>query len=388
MSLQSIRQSSKLVVQSTNIQITVQSITRLLLSPAFTCSFHRVSNQHGLALPLNFSSPLAELNLVSILSLLNFGSGYRLPLHQQSGRGAWDNIRMLVFGMYISSEDLLSAKGIKDITQSKIAEIMRVSIHTETPHSSIPGVTVGTLGGPMHNLVNLITSTLNETGTILVQGGYPDLGSFVLEALNAAKAKESDEAKIDCILHRLVSAFPAFRDQSSINNHPIYCFKKALFLIHALTIRFTTAQFPIPNTSTIPVFSDNVLPTLLIHLGIIDLSHVDDLVGLFPVFDASTLQLPSSSKNDNGDEKQALEDGPHLTSTQSYILRAAAIHACERIIEVARSLDLSDDDKKEFKWINELTLPDLDMWIWSIAKDRKDWRRGVKRFVCRDTVYF
>ncbi|KAF7362057.1 Queuosine salvage protein [Mycena venus] len=79
--LQSIRSSSRALRQAANISIEEHAIKRLLLSPAFTSSFKRVSGHHGLAMPLNFPSPGAELNLLSILSLLNFGSGYRAPLH-------------------------------------------------------------------------------------------------------------------------------------------------------------------------------------------------------------------------------------------------------------------------------------------------------------------
>jgi len=35
----------------------------------------------------------------------------------------------------------------------------------------------------LFELVKLVASILNETGEILVKQGYPDLGSFVLEAL-------------------------------------------------------------------------------------------------------------------------------------------------------------------------------------------------------------
>jgi len=83
---------------------------------------------------------------------------------------------------------------------------MCVSLHVERPHESIPGVTVGELGGPMHELVKLITSTLNETGSILVRAGYADLGSFVLEALQEGeKAKSVDTvgADVDVVLERV-----------------------------------------------------------------------------------------------------------------------------------------------------------------------------------------
>lgn len=162
---------------------------RLLFSPSFLHTFKRVSGKHGLHFPLKFPSVLSELNFLSVLCLLNFASGYRVPLHEQTGRGAWDNIRALVFGMYLSSttgeDDLLSAKGMRTTTPQKIAELMSVKIYSERSHETLPGVTVGELGGRVYDLVKLISTTLNETGEILQRSGLPDLGSFVLRSLTS-----------------------------------------------------------------------------------------------------------------------------------------------------------------------------------------------------------
>ena len=177
-----------------------------MLSPSFTSSFKRVSAVHGLALPLNFASPLDELNFLAILSLLNFGSGYRIPLHVGTGRGAWDSIRAFVLSLYLASSsdgiDFLSAKAIQDIEAPKVAELMRLDVHVERPHESIPGVLIGELGGPLYELVKLITTTLNETGERLVQMGYPSLGSFVAESLKeGAKTRVSDDnARLEVVL--------------------------------------------------------------------------------------------------------------------------------------------------------------------------------------------
>lgn len=191
--------------------MTEVAIKRLLFSQTFATSFKRVSAFHGLAFPLKFASTLSELNLLSVLSLLNFASGYRIQLHTETGRGAWDNIRLLIFSLFLASStggegDLLSARGMQDIQEQKVAELMRVSLHVERPHESIPGLTVGELGGPMHELVKLITGTLNETGLILVKAGYPDLGSFVLEALQEGekvKSRAKVGADVDVILERV-----------------------------------------------------------------------------------------------------------------------------------------------------------------------------------------
>lgn len=123
-------------------------------------------------MPLNFPSPGAELNLLSILSLLNFGSGYRAPLHAETGHGAWDCMRAFAFSLYITSsvdeDDLLSARGMQNISEARVAELMRVNVHTEKPHETLQHVTIGELGGPMYDLVKLVTRVMNDTGGILV----------------------------------------------------------------------------------------------------------------------------------------------------------------------------------------------------------------------------
>ena len=183
----------------------------------------------------------------------------------------------------------------------------------------------------------------------------------------------------------------------------VYCFKKALFLIHAMTLRFGSSSpppFPLPDTTKVPIFTDNVIPSLLIRLGVLDLSRAKD-AGLRNIFsgaasDANVNSLLAVPKDtpakgtavapDTKPEKKPPKEGPVLTLDQAYILRAAAVDACEKIAEYARELDearLQDGQK----WIKDITLPELDMWLWAVAKERSDYRE-LERFVLHDTVFF
>ena len=151
-------------------------------------------------MPLRFPSVAAEVNLLAILSLLNFAHGYRAPLRRAIGRGAYDTVRALVFRLYLSSDPepeagsgssggggsgLMSAQGMRRISSAAVADLMQLTshVHVERPHPTIPALTIGELGGPLYELVQLVTKVLNETGEFLVKGGYPDLGAYVLEAL-------------------------------------------------------------------------------------------------------------------------------------------------------------------------------------------------------------
>lgn len=165
------------------------------------------------------------------------GSGYRVPLHNHTGRGAWDSIRALILSLYIAEDDYLSAKGLKSLTTGAIAAMMNVPTHVERPHETIPGLTVGEIGGPLFDLVKLVTGLLNETGEILVSQGYPNLGSLVLEALKEgqrvgkSKGKRVDNEVVlemvrkgnyayHCsltLIWKIVRAIPGFRDMAMVN---------------------------------------------------------------------------------------------------------------------------------------------------------------------------
>ncbi|KAI0344610.1 hypothetical protein BDW22DRAFT_1354709 [Trametopsis cervina] len=408
--IQSVRESSKALRERANITVSTESIKRLLFSPSFTTTFERLRVAHGMALPLNFPSVAYELNVLSLLSLLNFASGYRVPLHEATGRGAFDSIRAFIFSLYISTsvggdDDLLSARGMRTITEGKVADLMGVAdkIHTEKPHPTLPAVNIGELGGPVWEVVQLITKAMKETGDVLFNSGYHDLGSFVLEALKEGeKAKNKTDivnAECEVIVERLVKAIPAFQDMGVVEGQPVYCFKKAMLTLHAIALRFGASPnppIPIPRTDNLPVFSDNVIPSLLVHLGVLDLSTSIPSLKLASLF-------PEANTKDTLDALLALappppptkpksipKEGPLLTAEQAFTLRASAIDACELIVKTARNLqsdELIRPDGTDVSWLKKITLPELDAWIWSVAKDRADYR-ALERFAQKGTTYF
>lgn len=172
----------------------------------------------------------------------------------------------------------------------------------------------------------------------------------------------------------------------------VYVFKKALFLIHAIVLRFATSKaVPLPETSTLPVFSDNVLPSMLVHLGVIDLSEctVGSLKGIF--LDSkdqlnaflSSGPVPSEAAGAN---KAPPKEGPHLSKEEAYVLRASAVDACELIVGAARVIEVPEDEEKQ-AWLRNINLPQLDGWLWAVAKDRLDYR-SLERFVETSTVFY
>jgi hypothetical protein len=164
------------------------------------------------------------------------------------------------------------------------------------------------------------------------------------------------------------------------------------------------------------VFADNVLPSILIHLGVIDLSTaVPALATLFHAAGegdgggdgAAVANRPSHTRTPSSNMALLLAatpetaappartgkasttvpvpvEGPTPTPVQAYVLRAAAIEACERIVVHAHAMSAAG---RGAPWLKDVTLSDLDTWLWAIAKDRADYR-ALPRFALRNTLFF
>lgn len=117
-----------------------------------------------------------------------------------------------------------------------------------------------------------------------------------------------------------------------------------------------------------------MIPSILVYLGILDLSK-SKLASKFPAADLESLLAEAPVVDPKNKKPKATRvEGPVLTTKESYILRASAIDACELIVAQA-PLAL------------EMDLPMIDAWLWSVAKDREDYRR-LPRFVLVAMSFF
>ena len=160
--------------------------------------------------------------------------------------------------------------------------------------------------------------------------------------------------------------------------------------MHVISVRFGSMcppPFPIPSSTQIPVFADNVLPSLLIHLGVINISSSQSLASLFPgVGSEDNLKIllgPASSSNN--DTIPICQEGPVINLNQAYTLRAAAIDACEVLVDAAHLLH--DGGKDLPTWLKEVTLSQLNMWLWAVAEDRAEYR-ALGWFIVQGTSFF
>ncbi|RKP37434.1 hypothetical protein BJ085DRAFT_22330 [Dimargaris cristalligena] len=318
-----------------------------------------------IAFPLKFDTPEDEVTLVALIDLLNFGSGYRKELHAATGRGASDTILFGCMGLYLSGSAASSAASplsAEALTQLHLADVASVFgiplLGPEEPHPTIPGLTLSQ-PSPLRELVQKLTDTMVETGRILKAGGYRSLGQFILEA-----TKKPDHAPVHWrpsvadLVGKLVTTFPAFQDYKLSEQHDIYLIKRAQLLVADLNERFKKPESPVfahfdfPDVPALTVFADNVLPTVLGHLGILRIT-------------SSSLQTSIN----------ALEP---ISEDNMWILRAAAVQACELDPQSA------DHISHLAREMQHATV--LDHYLWHVGKDPEI--RNIPRLVYKDTVFF
>lgn len=104
---------------------------------------------------------------MAVLDLLQFGSGYRKPLHQHCDLGASDIMNKGVAALHTHCGNI-DAAILASVT------LAQVNLHF--------GFNEEALKGPVGRLANMITQTLNETGKILQSHGYADFAALIKEA--------------------------------------------------------------------------------------------------------------------------------------------------------------------------------------------------------------
>ena len=167
----------------------------------------------------------------------------------------------------------------------------------------------------------------------------------------------------------MAEAIPAFRDVAMVDGEPVYLFKKIQLLALHLHTRFSVSNpelFRFQDIEQLSIFADNVIPMILHHLGIISLSTTDE---------SSPCQLDIISGL-----QEDLKTGRETTAERSVIFRAAALDACEQIVEEARQFH------NPSAFLANLTAEQLDAYLWRLAK--KGSFRDITRFCDKETIFF
>ncbi|ORZ31266.1 hypothetical protein BCR44DRAFT_1442544 [Catenaria anguillulae PL171] len=330
------------LAKANNININLTS-AKTFLSSTLTPELYADRVAHSFhPLPLRFDSQIDHINLLAVRALLNFGSGYRAELKQLTGRGAWDNIQFLVLAMHLDAHPL-DAQRMHSVTASELAMLANVPTHIDAP-SPIAGVTVSE-PSPLVPFLNLLAQTLNDTGKILLDRGFMSLGQFVMSTIGQSRSAAT-------LLAALASTFPAFRDVASLPgapDKPVYLLKKAQFLA-------MDRYFSLPNVlavqwvdiADVGIPSDNVIPSVLVHLGI--------------------LELPA-------DFLPASHDGGPITVSfeKMAALRAASVHAVKEMTPMLQY-------EPKFTVVLGSVI-----WAWAKVGDN---RAKIPRLTLKDTCMF
>jgi Potential Queuosine, Q, salvage protein family len=307
--------------------------------------------QEGIDFPLLLDSPEELVDLVVFYTALQFGSGFRRELHALVSSGASDSMVRGVLSFYLSGKRP-SAGVLCHIREADVARIFELPLDEDVPAAPhLPGVTISR-PGPLHPLISLIARALQSCGQALSSAGCRTF----CELLTQQRARFCDEGGTPnaCLFACfLAETFPAFRDEGEFEGLRVSVLKKAQLCAKELARKAPGAGSPFAfsqeSLAALTCFADNVLPCVL-------RAH-----GILVVEDALAARI---------------EEGQDLSSgKEDLLLRAAAVVACERIVQLARSGAFKD-----------LTEALLDNIFWKVGKEKEF--RSLARHVNRATYFY
>ncbi|KAL1921111.1 uncharacterized protein VTP21DRAFT_10827 [Calcarisporiella thermophila] len=345
---QSVLESSRKCRENSKIEIKRDAIVRFLTELTEE-SWSQNSVANGMSFPLKFESLEQECNILGLIDILNTGHGFRKELHESCDRGAFETIVFGVMSFHIGSTST-TADSLSRLTSWEVASHFGLEIEQDVP-TNLPHVTMSK-PTELAKLAKQIQEVLNETGRILQEKGFKTFGAFVIDA--AKQANRSAEKFSEA----LINTFPAFQDATELDGQPLYVFKKALLLASTLQRRFATTEpiFDFKDIHKSPIFADNVIPTMLVHFGM--------------------LEIPVNLKH-------TVIEGASTSVEESYRLRAAAIDVCHEIAMMANSSEIKTQVDFNVKPMLEV---DLDVYLWRVAKEPQ--YRKIPRFHCKETIFF
>ena len=84
--VKAVRDSCRSFVERSPVSISEQGIQDFL-NKLDKQQYLELAYDSTMKMPLKFETVNDEINFITVIDLLNFGSGYRLPLHELAGRG-------------------------------------------------------------------------------------------------------------------------------------------------------------------------------------------------------------------------------------------------------------------------------------------------------------
>eukprot|EP00053_Salpingoeca_punica_P011650 m.103852 g.103852 ORF g.103852 m.103852 type:complete len:340 (-) comp15731_c0_seq1:3336-4355(-) len=223
-------------------------------------------------LPFKFDNTEQELNFVALYNLLSFGSGYDKELQAQGREDAHSTTLFAVIALFLSGQKL-DAATMLNMRTSDMVQLMDIHTHEEV-ESELKGTT---LMKPtiLLEFVELVTSTLNDTGRILQSRGMTSLAAFILDV---TKPSAADKCTAGKLVEALANVFPAFEDTDAYGNKALAFHSKAQHLVFDLYMRFSetdAARFDFEDIGQLSVSADMLAVSVLRKLNIIKLTDLE-----------------------------------------------------------------------------------------------------------------
>eukprot|EP00003_Mantamonas_plastica_P015592 TRINITY_DN2634_c1_g1_i4.p1 TRINITY_DN2634_c1_g1~~TRINITY_DN2634_c1_g1_i4.p1 ORF type:complete len:272 (+),score=103.97 TRINITY_DN2634_c1_g1_i4:522-1337(+) len=267
-----------------------------------------------------------------------------------------------VMGAYISNARM-DAEWMVNMNKTSVAEAFDLQTSHEVEIQ--PGITTYE-DSPLATLAEQISGVLVESGTVLMNYGYEDFATLVIDVTTNDM---NDGLKGEILVEKLVNMFPALQD---ISNHVTksskedeqdtivraFHIKKAQLMVADLFRRFSESEkklFAFEDTDAFTVFSDNVLPAVLRKLDILKVTE--------------ELESYLDSKE------------PLMRGNAEVELRSAAIVASERIVQVFNQQNQEQEWGKQ-----DMTPLTLDYYLWKLGK--QEGFRTFERHYTQNTVYY
>ena len=349
---------------------------------------------HGL--PLTFESLDAEIDLLTTLQLLNFGSGYRQELHAATGNGAWDTMQRGLLSLHISGRRPDAAL-LASLTLGDVSETWGIPLDRDV--EVLPGIRQAK-PGPLAPLARLIVRACNEAGQALRNRGF-DSWADCFRAWARGRARKGEGVPTAAAFVQLLAeTFPPFADHVAVDRaegaadappadgappagepprprrQVVWLLKKAqvcaVRLAGALGAR-APDLFGFPDLARLTAMADNVLPAVLRAVGVLQLS---------PALAAAI------------DAREALPPG----SASEVDLRAATVIACARIVERVHAIAAAapaevvagaeEDERARMAraQLAALTEAQLDEYLW--LRGKEPGLRERERHAAKGTYFY
>ncbi|KAI8823352.1 uncharacterized protein EV422DRAFT_576937 [Fimicolochytrium jonesii] len=224
--------------------------------------YEDVANQPTVRLPLKFESVEQECNVMGLIGLLGFGSGWDDMLGERDAGGT---VLFGVMSMHISATKI-DGEYMSKMGLALVSELFNIPLTRDVPHATLP-ITL-TEPHPLRKYAEQLLHVINETGTLLKEKGYRNLGHFILDAAR--------QGSMDALVEALVTTIPSLRDMERWGGVDIYFFRRAqliaLHTFHILHCHRPSSPFPPTAPHTLTLTPDPALLSHLIFHNIVTLS--------------------------------------------------------------------------------------------------------------------